>query len=678
MRTRTQSSAPLALKACAAFVMAALPTLALSQSFEYKRFHPGLNVAPPPAAVQEPPTTPTLPTLEAALQLSTSRVIFEDTPIGGSLLKQVALTNTGTAPLTFTAVPAVQGAGFSPSTTTCGSSLAVLADCLVEVRFAPSGSGAFSGKLVLSTPLASSPHEVALQGNGFNPLSLASASLTAGTAGSAYSANFASYLTVTGLTGYTPSNTVWSVVAGSLPTGLTLTSAGQLQGTPSQAGTYSFDIRAAYNGATATRSYTLTLAEAPVALVQLSTTAVNFSDTATLATATRRVTVSNTGNATLSFSAAPSVQGTGFALGGTSCSTSLAATSNCWVDVTFAPTAVGAASGKLTVSSTLPSSPHEVALQGNGFNPVNLATGTLAGAVTGTVYNKDFSSYFSVTGDASPTLSDVSWSVVSGALPSGMTLSAAGVLSGAPTAIGNYSFGVRATYRGNSVTTTYALAVTAPTDSDWASVTTLLNFEGTAGTTTLTEPTKGLTLTFAGSAQLSAQKKFGNTSLSVVSGSVTMPGSRFAVGTRPFTLEAFVRRNTASSGSFSVLDTRPSSTNGPYITLTVGATGDIAYYASTANRVYAPAGTIPNDGAWYHLAYSRDATGTGRLFVNGVQVGSNYADGLNYSAAANVAIGKNSFGTAQVGGYIDAMRLTDGVGRYATNFTPPSADYPTQ
>lgn len=58
MRTRTQSSAPLALKACAAFVMAALPTLALSQSFEYKRFHPGLNVAPPPAVVQEPPTPP--------------------------------------------------------------------------------------------------------------------------------------------------------------------------------------------------------------------------------------------------------------------------------------------------------------------------------------------------------------------------------------------------------------------------------------------------------------------------------------------------------------------------------------------------------------------------------------------------------------------------------------------
>lgn len=135
---------------------------------------------------------------------------------------------------------------------------------------------------------------------------------------------------------------------------------------------------------------------------------------------------------------------------------------------------------------------------------------------------------------------------------------------------------------------------------------------------------------------------------------------------------------TSSTALANVAPPGSTCTDGPYITLTVGATGDIAYYASTANRVYAPAGTIPNDGAGYHLAYSRDATGTGRLFVNGVQVGSNYADGLNYSAAANVAIGKNSFGTAQVGGYLDAMRLTDGVGRYATNFTPPSAHYPTQ
>ena len=66
------------------------------------------------------------------------------------------------------------------------------------------------------------------------------------------------------------------------------------------------------------------------------------------------------------------------------------------------------------------------------------------------------------------------------------------------------------------------------------------------------------------------------------------------------------------------------------------------------------------------------------MFVNGIQVGSNYADNLNYIAPANVAIGKNSFGTSQVGGYIDALRLTDGVGRYVTNFTPPSTDYPTQ
>lgn len=52
------------------------------------------------------------------------------------------------------------------------------------------------------------------------------------------------------------------------------------------------------------------------------------------------------------------------------------------------------------------------------------------------------------------------------------------------------------------------------------------------------------------------------------------------------------------------------------------------------------------------------------MFVNGLQVGSSYADSHNYGAAATAYIGRNAFGTAQVGGYVDALRVTDGVGRY--------------
>src|SRR6185503_137808 len=42
------------------------------------------------------------------------------------------------------------------------------------------------------------------------------------------------------------------------------------------------------------------------------------------------------------------------------------------------------------------------------------------------------------------------WAIVSGALPSGLSLNAAGLISGTPTVFGNFTFGVRATDSANT------------------------------------------------------------------------------------------------------------------------------------------------------------------------------------------------------------------------------------
>ena len=65
-----------------------------------------------------------------------------------------------------------------------------------------------------------------------NPLAIATSTLSSATAGTAYSQ---SLLATGGTTGYT-----WSVTAGSLPEGLTLSSGGAITGTPSASGTSSF------------------------------------------------------------------------------------------------------------------------------------------------------------------------------------------------------------------------------------------------------------------------------------------------------------------------------------------------------------------------------------------------------------------------------------------------------
>ncbi len=78
------------------------------------------------------------------------------------------------------------------------------------------------------------------------------ASLPAGQSGAAYSQP------LSGSGGAAPYS--FAVTAGALPGGLTLTPAGALTGTPTQAGTFNFTVRAAdANGCQGTRAYTLTI-----------------------------------------------------------------------------------------------------------------------------------------------------------------------------------------------------------------------------------------------------------------------------------------------------------------------------------------------------------------------------------------------------------------------------------
>ncbi len=83
-------------------------------------------------------------------------------------------------------------------------------------------------------------------------LSISTTTLANGTSGTAYTAT----LTATGGSG---SGYAWSVSAGALPTGVTLSAAGNLSGTPSQSGTFNFTAKVIDSGANS--------ASAPLSLV---------------------------------------------------------------------------------------------------------------------------------------------------------------------------------------------------------------------------------------------------------------------------------------------------------------------------------------------------------------------------------------------------------------------------
>lgn len=95
-------------------------------------------------------------------------------------------------------------------------------------------------------------------------VTLSSFPLPAGERLTAYAFDLNSVLNVTGDSAYDASKVSWSVVSGSLPQGLSLVTAGRLEGVPqvrSDSGV-SFDVEAAYKGESDAQRYTITIAGA--------------------------------------------------------------------------------------------------------------------------------------------------------------------------------------------------------------------------------------------------------------------------------------------------------------------------------------------------------------------------------------------------------------------------------
>ena len=83
----------------------------------------------------------------------------------------------------------------------------------------------------------------------------------------------------------------------------------------------------------------------------------------------------------------------------------------------------------------------------------------------------------------------------------------------------------------------------------------------------------------------------------------------------------------------------------------------------------------PSTNTWYHFAATRSGNSY-RIFINGTQIGSTETF-TNATTIVNASDPSFSIGTAQTvassdfQGFIDDLRITTGIARYTTNFTPP-------
>ena len=208
----------------------------------------------------------------------------------------------------------------------------------------------------------------------------------------------------------------------------------------------------------------------------------------------------------------------------------------------------------------------------------------------------------------------------------------------------------------------------------------LLPFDGSNGATSTTDSSNANnTVSFAGTAQIStAQSKFGGSSMLFDGDSdyLEVTNSELDLGGATCTIEFWVYLlggigshicfysdyNGASSG----ISIEKLSSN----VVKVNMSGDGADITGT---------TTLSTGQWYHIAFS-GSDGSYKLFLNGTQEGST-ATGSITNGHDTKKIGVfwySSTGYIRLwNGYLDDFRITKGLARYTSNFTPPTSAHLT-
>jgi hypothetical protein len=216
-----------------------------------------------------------------------------------------------------------------------------------------------------------------------------------------------------------------------------------------------------------------------------------------------------------------------------------------------------------------------------------------------------------------------------------------------------------------------------PVDLFRSQVSLLLHGDGANGSTTIVDSSPSpKTVTAEGNAQIStAQSKFGGASIAFDGTgdyvAIADASNSFTFGTGNFTIEFwFYPSNLA--GVAIIADWRNAAGESQYVTLY--RDGSTLYFFEKNNRITAAAALT--NGVFQHIALCKGSNST-RLFVNGTQVGSTYADTTNYIApqSGSIYIG-GLLSALSTAGYIDDLRITKGVARYTANFTPPTAAFP--
>lgn len=326
-----------------------------------------------------------------AVTLTPTSLAFGSQPVGTtSAGLTVSVQNSGNAPLN---VSAVGFGGTNPgdyikSADSCSppaSSVGPGLSCSIQVRFGPGTKGASTASLTITDNAGN--HSVPLSGTGAAPAVLMTPSSVAFGSQLTGTSSAISHVVIQN-TGDAPLAIGTVTIAGANPgdfgkpadgcaassvaAGASCTIA--VQFTPTAAGARSGTIAIADNAGNHTVVLSGTGAVAPIATV--SPASIAFGNGSVGATsAAQTVTITNTGNATLTFSAI-TLTGANAAdfVKGAGCAASVAPNTSCTVPVSFKPGTTGFKSASLTITDN--AGTQTVALGGTGVQPAMLLSPT--------------------------------------------------------------------------------------------------------------------------------------------------------------------------------------------------------------------------------------------------------------------------------------------------------------
>ena len=456
---------------------------------------------------------------QAAFQVSPTTLNFGKVGVGKQTSQTIAVTNTGTLPVSITQAT-ISNPQFSLTGVTLPMSVATGQSGNFTVGVTPSTSGTLSGTLTVQGSDGAAPAVVNLSATAVAPapqISLSSSSVQFGTVGIGSTSNLNLTISNTGNADLTVSvisltgaefsvsgiTTPKTIVAGqSAQLGLSFqpkvggAAAATLSITSNDPANPTMSVALAGTGSTATFGQ-----------LQANPASASFGSVNAGGNATQQIILNNTGTAAVQISSI-AASGAGFSVNGITTPFTLNATATATLNVVFAPTTGGSASGSVTVTSNATNSPLTISLSGTVAQPgLTIAPASFAyGSVTdGQTKSQTFT--LTNTGATSLTISQLSvsgagYSLSGLATPSTIAAGASATFSAlfAPTTAGSLPGTITITSNAPGSPSTVALSGTgvAGTVTLSANPTSLAFGNVNAGTTS----SKSVTLTNSGTANV--------------------------------------------------------------------------------------------------------------------------------------------------------------------------------